>query len=282
MDNALLTNMFENFHLTDNETMSILWLIILLTLITRVFVHKGWVNSYQTTITDIIVALLDGFVLIASDDTFIKIVIVLQLLTTLLSIGTDIAHYFTMKKISNMELPIPVTSVPDNTVVFAHTDLLSWYFIAYDKEKQKYVAYKNFDVIDNVEPEELFGMLYNDVLQKDTYDYRTMYNLITSNKKPEEKDFEMYPIWWSNMESQNFQEERIEIAEKVFEKAMDDLGELSSICGRAKISYFTPDKIGHITLSSDDKKELLSLDKNNIYRTNLHKEGKQDVLGSNV
>ena len=76
------------------------------------------------------------------------------------------------------------------------------------------------------------------------------------------------------MESQNFQEERIEIAEKVFEKAMDDLGELSSICGRAKISYFTPDKIGHITLSLDDKKELLSLDKNNIYRTNLHKEEK--------
>ncbi len=254
--------------------MGILWLIILLTLITRVFVHQGWVNSYQTTITDIIVALLDGFVLIASDDTFIKIVIVLQLLTTLLSIGTDIAHYFTMKKISNMEFPIPVTSAPDNTVVFAHIDLLSWYFIAYDKEKQKYVAYKNFDVIDNVEPEELFGMLYNDILQKDTYDYRTMYNLITSNKKPEEKDFEMYPIWWSNIESQNFQEERFEISEKVFEKAMDDLGELSSVCGRAKISYFAPDKIGHITLSSDDKKELLSLDKNNIYRTNLHKEEK--------
>ena len=61
-------------------------------------------------------------------------------------------------------------------------------------------------------------MLYSDILQKDTYDYRTMYNLITSNKKPEEKDFEMYPIWWSNIESQNFQEERFEISEKYLKK----------------------------------------------------------------
>lgn len=195
----------KNFKFSVDETINAFVLIIIIMLITKIFVDKKWITEEQSVISSVVIVFLDALLLYAGPDAMSRFLAGVQLFSNIGFIVTVVIQKIFPKKTQNNtgspSAQCIVQAIPDNTILFIKGDERTILSVAYDKKTKEYVCYENLCRLKNVKPVDLFEDAYADVLMKDAYSYRNVFNQLTNNTEPKEEDYVFTPVWVSRIDT---------------------------------------------------------------------------------
>lgn len=279
MANFLIDSL-KNFKFSVDETINVFMLILIIMLITKIFVYKKWITEEQSVISSVVLVFLDVLLLYAGPDIMSKFLAAVQLLSNAGLIIISVIQKISPEKeipgnAGSVTAQCIVQAIPDNTILLMKGDERTVLSIAYDEETKEYVCYESLCQLKNIKPVDLFEDAYADILVKDTYSYRNVFNQLTNNTEPKEEDYVLPFMWVSRIDKEENYEA---LAEFCHQCLLDDKDVLEENGVSEDAVSFVITKLVH----DEDKKDLPAdriqyfkenLKSHRFYRTDITKRG---------